>query len=138
MVPASGPEPGSRRQLNGLSDVRAFFHTNEVPLYFISPTPFNLLGIDRSVRNFLYLTYFDSFEGEHPRVFVPRRRDRIDFGSMGHVCNHLLRNPEILEFIADRGPGGKAAGTCRPTTTSSASAAGAGSKASRRTSPQRP
>jgi len=102
------PEPGSRRQLNGLSDVRAFFHTNEVPLYFISPTPFNLLGIDRWVRNFLYLTYFDSFEGEHPRVFVPRRRDRIDFGSMGDVCNHLLRDPEILEFIADRGPGGKA------------------------------
>ena len=42
----TGPEP--RRVLNGLSDVRAFFHTNKVPLYFISPTPFNLLGIDWS------------------------------------------------------------------------------------------
>ena len=42
--------------LNGISDVRAFFHTNAVPLYFISPTPFNLLGIDRWVRNFFYLT----------------------------------------------------------------------------------
>ena len=91
IVPAGGPEPAPRRQLNGLSDVRAFFHTNAVPLYFISPTPFNLLGIDRWVRNFFYLTYFDSFEGAHSRVFVPRRRDRIDFGSMGDVCNHLLR-----------------------------------------------
>ncbi len=103
---ASGPEP--RRPLSGLSDVRAFFHTNSVPLYFISPTPFNLLGIDRWVRNFFYLTYFDSFEGIHSRVFVPRRRDRIDFDSMGDVCNHLLRDPETLEFIAGRGPGGKA------------------------------
>jgi biotin carboxylase len=103
-----GPEPEPRRVLNGLSDIRAFFHTNTVPLYFISPTPFNLLGIDRWIRNFFYLNYFDSFEGAHSRVFVPRRRDRIDFGSMGEVCNHLLRDPEILEFVADRGPGGKA------------------------------
>ncbi|KAA8962731.1 biotin carboxylase [Mycobacterium sp.] len=101
-----GPEP--RRLLNGLSDIRAFFHTNTVPLYFISPTPFNLLGIDRWVRNFFYLTYFESFDGQHPRVFLPRRRDRIDFGSMGDVCNHLLRDPETLEFIAQRAPGGKA------------------------------
>ena len=79
-----------------------------MPLYFISPTPFNLLGIDRWVRNFFYLTYFDSFEGIHSRVFVPRRRDRLDFDSMGDVCNHLLSDPETLEFIAGRGPGGKA------------------------------
>ena len=68
----------SRPTLNGLSDIRAFFHTNKVPLYFISPTPFNLRGVDRWRRNFVYLTYFDSFEGTHSRVFVPRRRDRRD------------------------------------------------------------
>ncbi len=101
-------EPESRRKLRGISDVRAFFHTNSVPLYFISPTPFNLLGIDRWVRNFYYLTYFDSFEGAHPRVFVPRRRDRRDFDSMGDVCNHLLGDPETLEFVSRRGTGGKA------------------------------
>ncbi|WP_191498629.1 biotin carboxylase [Mycobacterium simulans] len=108
IVPAGGPAPEPRRVLHGISDVRAFFHTNTVPLYFISPTPFNLLGMYRWVRNFFYLTYYDSFEGEHSRVFVPRRRDRIDFGCMGDVCNHLLRDPETLEFIARRGPGGKA------------------------------
>ncbi len=104
---AGGLETGPRRVLNGISDVRAFFHTNAVPLYFVSPTPFNLLGIDRWVQNFFYLTYFDSFEGVHPRVFVPRRRDRRDFGGMEDVCNYLLRDPETLEFIARRGPGGK-------------------------------
>ncbi|MBV9351918.1 MAG: hypothetical protein JOZ23_10345, partial [Mycobacterium sp.] len=107
-VPAGGSESAPRRRLNGLSDVRAFFHTNTVPLYFISPTPFNLLGIDRWIRNFFYLTYFDSFEGVHSRVFVPRRRDRLDFDSMGDVCNHLLTDPETLDFIGGRGPGGKA------------------------------
>jgi len=107
-VHVGAPETEPPRVLSGISDVRAFFRTNVVPLYFISPTPFNLLGIDRWVRNFFYLTYFDSFEGAHPRVFVPRRRDRKDFASIEDVCNHLLRDPETLEFIAHRGPGGKA------------------------------
>ncbi|WP_156766130.1 biotin carboxylase [Mycobacterium sp. E342] len=106
-VPAGGFGPEQRRPLKGLSDIRAFFHTNKVPLYFISPTPFNLLGVDRWIRNFFYLTYFDSFEGTHSRVFVPRRRDRRDFDSMDEVCSHLLSDPETLEFIAGKGPGGK-------------------------------
>ena len=105
-VHAGGPQPRAPR-LNGLSDIRAFFHTNKVPLYFISPTPFNLLGVDRWIRNFFYLTYFDSFEGTHSRVFVPRRRDRRDFDSMDEVCSHLLSDPETLDFIGGRGPGGK-------------------------------
>lgn len=100
--------PPSGGRLEGLSAIRAFFHTNTVPLYFVSPTPYNLLGVDRWVRNFYYLNYFDSFEGVHPRVFVPRHRDRVDFDSMGDVCNHLLDDDETLEFIADRGPGGLA------------------------------
>jgi biotin carboxylase len=100
--------PAPHRVLRGIPDVRAFFRTNHVPLHFISPTPFNLLGIDRWVRNFFYVTYFDSFEGMHPRVFVPQRRERRDFGSIEDVCNHLLRDPEVLDFIARRGQGGKA------------------------------
>ena len=32
IMSAGGPEPEPRRSLNGISDVRAFFHTNTVPL----------------------------------------------------------------------------------------------------------
>ena len=95
--------------LKGLSDIRAFFHTDAVPLYFISPTPFNLLGIDRWVRNFYYLNYFDSFEGTHSRVFVPRRRDRLDFDSMGDVCNHLLSIPRHLNSSRAEAPAARPA-----------------------------
>ena len=36
--------------LRGTSDLRGYFRTNRTPIYFISPTAFNLLGIDRWVR----------------------------------------------------------------------------------------
>ena len=38
--------------LQGISEIRGFFRTNRTPVYFISPTAFNLLGIDRWVRSF--------------------------------------------------------------------------------------
>jgi biotin carboxylase len=94
--------------LRGISEIRAFFRTNETPIYFISPTAFNLLGIDRWLRNFFYVNYFDSFEGNHPRVFVPEERPYREFESMEDVCNYLLEHKEVLDRIQARGGGGKA------------------------------
>jgi hypothetical protein len=46
----------TRPPLRGISEIRAFLRTNETPVFFVSPTAFNLLGIDRWVRNFFYVT----------------------------------------------------------------------------------
>jgi biotin carboxylase len=94
--------------LRGISEIRAFFRTNETPVYFISPTAFNLLGIDRWLRNFFYVNYFDSFEGNHPRVFVPRERPDREFASMEDICNYLLEHKEVLDRLERGGGGGKA------------------------------
>ena len=59
------------RKLKGISDIRTFFRTNEQPIFFVGPTAFNLLGIDRWVRNFRYIVYYDSWDAGHPRVFTP-------------------------------------------------------------------
>ena len=98
----------ARATLRGISDIRAYFRTNPTPVYFVSPTPFNLLGIDRWLRNFFYVSYFDSFEGTHPRVFVPQDRPYTEFASMEEICTYLLRHPEVLDRINRGGPGGKA------------------------------
>ena len=60
-----------RRRLKNISEVRHFFRTNDVPIMFFGATPFNLLGIDRWVRHFSYVTYYDAWDGAHPRVFTP-------------------------------------------------------------------
>lgn len=41
------------RTLQGIPDIRLFFHRNETPIYFSSATNFNLLGLDEWVRIFL-------------------------------------------------------------------------------------
>ena len=60
--------------MKNISEVRHFFRTNDVPILFFGATPFNLLGLDRWVRNFTYITYYDAWDGAHPRVFTPANK----------------------------------------------------------------
>lgn len=94
--------------LRGIAEIRTFFRTNETPIYFVSATAFNLLGIDRWVRNFKFINYYDSFDGFHPNVFVPKERSAREFGSIEEICNYLLAHKEVADFVGRRQPGGKA------------------------------
>jgi len=93
----------SSRALDGIAEIRTFFRTNTQPIYFVGPTAFNLLGIDRWVRNFQYITYYDSWDGRHPRVFTPENRPYIEFESSEQINNYLLRDPEVREHLRQRG-----------------------------------
>ena len=94
------------RKLKGISDIRTFFRTNEQPIFFIGPTAFNLLGIDRWVRNFGYIVYYDSWDSAHPRVFTPANKPYVEFGSSEEINNYLLRDREVQEFMESRSPSG--------------------------------
>jgi biotin carboxylase len=94
-------------KLRGISDLREFFRTNQAPIYFVSPTAFNLLGIDRWVRNFHYVCYYDSFEGSHPSVFAPADREAPEFESIEDICNFLLASREVTSWMRSQGSGGR-------------------------------
>ncbi|MGZ8687990.1 MAG: biotin carboxylase, partial [Gaiellaceae bacterium] len=93
--------------LRGISEIRRFFRTNETPVWFVSATAFNLLGIDRWVRNCCFLNYFDSFDGAHPHVFVPPHVSPPAFESIEEICNYLLAHKAVIDHVRARG-GGKA------------------------------
>ncbi len=102
-VPAfAGPRP---RPLRNVSEMRHFFRTNDTPIYFVGATPFNLLGMDRWIRNFTYITYYDGWDGAHPRIFTPRHKPYIEFGSGEDINNWLLENAEVRAFIERRRAG---------------------------------
>ena len=90
------------RGLKGISEIRTFFRTNEQPIFFIGPTAFNLLGIDRWVRGFEYIVYYDSWDGAHPRIFAPSNRPYVEFQSSEEIVNYLLRDPEVQRHIESR------------------------------------
>lgn len=89
----------TRRTLRGISEIRTFFRTNPTPVFSVGPTAFNLLGIDRFVRNFSYIAYYDSWDGTHPRVFSPRNKPYVEFQSTEEINCYLLRDPEVQTFL---------------------------------------
>ncbi len=91
--------------LRSLSDVYRFFRQNTRPIYFVSPTPYNLLGIDEWVSGFEYVTYFDSFDGAHARSFSPTHAGPRDFETFESVNSYLLGNKEVIDHVKANGPG---------------------------------
>ena len=79
------------------------------PVYFVSATAFNLLGIDRWVRNLRFVNYYDSFDGTHPNVFVPKEQTPRAFTSIEEIVNYLLGHKEVGDLVTAqrrRGQGG--------------------------------
>ena len=92
-------------KVRGLSDILTYFRRNEKPIFFVSPTAFNLLGVEKFINRFYHINYFDSFDGHHPRVFVPSEKSHAEFESMEDVCNYMLQHKEVIDRIKKAGKG---------------------------------
>jgi D-alanine-D-alanine ligase-like ATP-grasp enzyme len=88
--------------IRNVADLRVVMHRNERPIYFISATNFNLLGIDEWVRNFKFISYIDCFDGRHPNVFVPSEVPHAEFESIEDINNYLLQHKEVIDQIKRR------------------------------------
>ncbi|HNP36407.1 MAG TPA: biotin carboxylase [Woeseiaceae bacterium] len=91
------------KKLKNISEIRRYFHRNETPIYFVSATNFNLLGLDEWVRHFKYINYIDCFDGQHPNVFVPGEKEHAQFESIEDINNFLLQHKEVIDRVKSRG-----------------------------------
>ena len=88
------------KTLNSISDIKEFFKSNTTPIYFISATNFNLLGMDEWVNNFKYISHIDSYEGKHPNLFSPKEEvAHEEFTSIEDINNYLLQHPEVINYM---------------------------------------
>ncbi len=86
--------------LKGIKEIKTFFKENKTPIYFISATNFNLLGMDEWVSNFKYISHIDSYEGLHLNLFSPKEEvPHPEFTSIEDINNYLLTHPEVIDYI---------------------------------------
>jgi biotin carboxylase len=96
------------KKITSVSDIRRYFHNNKEPVYFISATNFNLLGIGDWVGNFRHITYIDCFDGKQKNIFVPKTKFPRDFESIEDINNYLLEHKEVIDYLQSRGGKGTA------------------------------
>jgi biotin carboxylase len=97
------------KTLKSISEIRSFFLANETPIYFISATNFNLLGLDEWVKNLKFICHIDCFDGQHPNVFSPKVEiPHPEFESIEDINNYLLQHPEVIDYITSRSVNGNA------------------------------
>jgi biotin carboxylase len=92
-----------KKILKNISEIRRYFHTNKDPIYFVSATNFNLLGLDEWVKNFKYICYMDCFDGRHPNVLCPSELPHDEFQSIEDINNYLLQHKEVVDYVKARG-----------------------------------
>lgn len=96
----------TNHNLNGIADIRRFFHKNDTPIYFIGATNFNLLGADEWIKGFKYICHIECFDGLHPNVFSPMTEIPHDeFQSIEDINNYLLQHPEVQNYLKTRTKG---------------------------------
>lgn len=94
------------KKLNGLSEIYHYFSNYKKPIYFVSASPLNILGLGQFIPSLRYISYFDCFDGIHHRIFSPKSRSTDEFTCLEDVVNHLLKHPETKEFMSERGKSG--------------------------------
>lgn len=97
--------PKTREKLSGLTEIYRYLRRNQTPIYVVMPTPFNLMGLDQWVGGLEFVNYFDVFDGQHPRVFIPTQTETPEFQSMEDVGNYLVDHPEFRARVKERDPG---------------------------------
>jgi hypothetical protein len=83
------------------------FRRNRTPIYFVNPSAFNLLGAEEWIGNLTFVNSSNSFDGQHPNVFVTGRHRPAGLDLLA-TTNFLLRERATADFLRARGSFGKA------------------------------
>lgn len=92
--------------LRTLDDIKAYLKDSPQPVFYVSRSATNLLGVDRVASGFHYVTLSDSWDGKHPRAFAPTNVPKIEPRGNIAVSNWLLRNDQVQAYIAKHTPTG--------------------------------
>jgi hypothetical protein len=85
--------------LKTLEDIAHYFKTTTTPYYFISPTSFNVLGLDKWVPSLRYITYIDTFDNSHPNILVPSQTGSPVFNHLEEINTYLLGHKEVYDVL---------------------------------------
>lgn len=92
--------------LRTLNEIKDYLASSDQPIFYLSRSATNLLGVERVSKGFRYITMSDSWDGRHPRAFTPTNVPWLEPRGNLAVVNWLLQNEQVQQHIAEQTPAG--------------------------------
>ncbi len=92
--------------LRTLDEIKTYLAESPQPIFYLSRSATNLLGVDRAVAGFSYITLSDSWDGKNPRCFSPSNVPKLEPRGNINVVNWLLQNDQVQAHIRTHTPAG--------------------------------
>lgn len=92
--------PSPKKMLASIADIKRHFAQNDVPVYFISASNFNMMGMHDWVRNWLNINLIDCFDGKHPHVLLVADDHTQVFQGIEDINTYLLNNAAVRAHVA--------------------------------------
>ena len=83
--------------IRSIEEAKTYLKQNPIPIYFVSPTNFNLIGIEKWVSQFKSISLIDCYDQENPSVFSPKISGSPVFQSSEDINEYLLTHKEVVE-----------------------------------------
>jgi hypothetical protein len=88
-----------KKTLTSIADIKRHFAENDVPVYFISATNFNMMGMHEWVRNWLNINLIDCFDGTHPQVLMVADDHAQVFQGIEDINTYLLNDAAVRSHL---------------------------------------
>jgi hypothetical protein len=92
--------------ISSTDQAASILQNNDQPIFFISRSATNLLGINHWVKNFFFVTLVDSWETPNSFSFTPSQKPHSAIRGNITIANWLLKNKDVQRFISSKTPAG--------------------------------
>lgn len=97
----------SKQTLNSICDIKQYFADNQTPYYFISASNFNLMSMQRWVKNWQHINLINSYDDQHPNVLVVMDNHEQLFEGIEDINLYLLNQETVEAHIKQQDMPGK-------------------------------
>ena len=86
-------------KITSIADVKEYFSNLDTPHYFVSATNFNLMNLEKWVKNWHNINFVDCYDGTNPSVMLPNKLGTPVFESIEAINSFLLGHMEVAAKV---------------------------------------
>lgn len=87
--------------INTIDDIKRFFAEDDTEYLFISATNFNLMNMEKWVKNWTSVNFINCYDNGNPDIFVPSTSGAPVLDSIESINSFLLGHKELVEKIGN-------------------------------------